>query len=45
VAAKNEELESRLENISKLIQKNEQLNQQVRVQKQRLEKFKAEQLA
>lgn len=41
---KNDELEERLETVSKLIQKNEQLAQQLRVQKGRLEKFKTEQI-
>lgn len=42
IAQKNAELENRLENISRLIHKNEQLNSQLRVQKQRTERFKAE---
>lgn len=42
---KNIELENRLETISKLIHKNEQLTSQIRVHKQRFEKFKAEQVA
>jgi septation ring formation regulator EzrA len=45
IKLKNDELEQRLENISKLIQKNEQLGQQVRVQKQRFEKFKSDQIS
>jgi hypothetical protein len=39
---KNHELDIRLENISRLIQKNEQLTTQLRVLKLRMEKFKAE---
>lgn len=42
---KNIELENRLETISKLIHKNEQLTSQIRVHKLRFEKFKAEQVA
>lgn len=42
IKVKNDELEVRLENISKLIQKNEQMTQSVRISKTRLEKFKAE---
>jgi chromosome segregation ATPase len=39
---KNHELDIRLENISRLIQKNEQLTTQIRVLKLRTEKFKAD---
>jgi electron transfer flavoprotein alpha subunit len=39
---KNHELDIRLENISRLIQKNEQLTTQLRVLKLRTEKFKAD---
>jgi uncharacterized protein YigA (DUF484 family) len=39
---KNHELDIRLENISRLIQKNEQLTTQLRVLKLRMEKFKAD---
>ena len=42
---KNIDLETRLENISKLINKNEQLTSQIRVHKLRFEKFKADQVA
>lgn len=39
---KNNELEERLETVSKLIQKNEQFSQQLKINKTRLEKFKKE---
>lgn len=42
IEAKNDELEDRLETVSKLIGKNEQLSQQLRVTKNRFEKFKKE---
>jgi len=42
IQQKNQELENRLENISRLIHKNEQLSNQLRVQKQRTERFKAD---
>lgn len=45
LTVKHEELEQRLETISKLIQKNDQLSQHLRLHKSRLEKFKTDELA